>query len=140
MQTEQDLLGDYFDEGYRYTGSFMPLDNSKKVLAQRLKDKTYMDIVRSTMLKGIKEGDDMISTWMGGICVHDFAEKLNLVAGGLGIATCGFDDLESGMAFLARERKRREVSCVWNRGRREKEWSRTDGEWFRYGTRGKRIN
>lgn len=68
-----------------------------------------MDILWSTVLEGIKERDNMMSTGMGRICIHNGAEKFNLVTGSFSIPTSRFNYFEGRMAFFT-ERKDRLVS------------------------------
>jgi hypothetical protein len=64
LQTKKDLLCYHFDERPRDTLLLISLDQRKQVFAQRFEYNADMGSFRSLVRKGIKEGDNMRSTWM----------------------------------------------------------------------------
>lgn len=101
FQSEQNLLRDHLHKSGGNTRLLVPLNERKEVLAKRLEHDTDVDALRSTVLKGVEEGDNMVASRMPRARVHHLAEQLDLVTRCLGVAPGGFDHLEGGVAVCS---------------------------------------
>lgn len=94
IEAQQDLLGDLLDKGHRNASVVPPLDETKEVLSQNLKNHANMGAVGALVFERVEQTHDVFATRVFGFGLDDAVEKLNLVDGRLGIVGGGSHNLE----------------------------------------------
>ena len=93
VEAKQDLLRDLLDQRCRDPAVVPLLDKSQEVLAKNLEYHADVCAVRSFVLEGVEETDDVLATGVIRLSLHDLVEELDLVDSGLGVVSGRSNDL-----------------------------------------------
>jgi hypothetical protein len=94
LESQKDLFRHRLDKCSGNALLLVPLNQSKQIFTQGLKNDADVGRFRCLMLERVQKRYDVSPTrmiWRGS---RNFGEKLDLVAGSLGISTGRLDDLE----------------------------------------------
>lgn len=86
LQSKENLPSNYLYKTNRYTFLLVPLNKGEQILAQRFEDDADVNFFGATMIERVEKRYNVRSAWMKRVGFGDFREKLDFVAGCLGIA------------------------------------------------------
>lgn len=100
VEAEQHLLCDLLHQGHADATVVPPLDEPQQVLAQHLKHHAHVCAVRASVLKRIKEADDVLAAGVIGLRLDNLVQEFDFVNGRLGVMGGGPHDLEGNVLAI----------------------------------------
>lgn len=94
VQTQKHLFCNLLDQRHGNATMVPALDQTEQILTQDLEDHADVDAVRTLVLEGVKQTDDMFAAGVGGLGLDDAGEQFDFIDGGFGVVGGGANDFK----------------------------------------------